>query len=220
MQAPSSRRSSIRGPPSKLSSWNKSRLAWPPSHPLLSCAQVCIVCMAVCMTRSRINSLRLSTLSREAEALISKSNYETILGSPEVELRFCPRIILFKYWTGQPDLRPSLFSVCLRSSLLTEEWGSVRRGREGDKSCDREKACSSINHLKPSGSEWGWLWLSVDALLMRKIYLTTASGYEAFELTQKIQNLNKILKHRFMYEFEPGTIKWYKHKVNIRKNGK
>ncbi len=39
-----------------------------------------------------------------SEAGISKNYCATDSGSPEVELRFCPWLILFKYWTGWPVL--------------------------------------------------------------------------------------------------------------------
>ncbi len=44
------------------------------------------------------------------EAGISKNYCAANSGSPKVELRFCSFhwLILFKYWTGWPDLRPSL----------------------------------------------------------------------------------------------------------------
>ncbi len=35
---------------------------------------------------------------------ISKNNCKTYSGSPEVELKICPWLILFRYWTGRPDL--------------------------------------------------------------------------------------------------------------------
>ncbi len=39
---------------------------------------------------------------------ISKDYWAANSGSPEVELRFFPWLILFKYWTGWPDVSPSL----------------------------------------------------------------------------------------------------------------
>jgi hypothetical protein len=42
------------------------------------------------------------------EAGISKNYCATNSGLPEVELRFCPWIILFNFWTGRTDLRSSL----------------------------------------------------------------------------------------------------------------
>ncbi len=42
---------------------------------------------------------------------ISKNYSATSSGSPEVELRFCPKIILFKYWIKRPDLSTSLWQL-------------------------------------------------------------------------------------------------------------
>ncbi len=151
------------GPPSKLSSWNKSRIPDPPPPP--PPAKQCSVCTAVCMTRSKINSLRLSTLSREAEAWISKSNYETISGWAKV--LSTDHIVQILNWAAWSET----FSLFCVSPVKFTVWrvGRWKGVGEEPNHTKREKAWSSINHLKLSGSEWGWLWLSVDALLMRKI---------------------------------------------------
>ncbi len=98
--------------------------------------------------------------TRYSEAGMSKNNCAANSGSPEVELRCGPSLILFKYWTGWPDLSSFCVPIMwrgLRSASGDRTWLHVRVTWGSHRDVVYLGRPIAPSYMSPNAGAVGWL---------------------------------------------------------------